>query len=317
MRRRSLRTHRGGHQRAEKAAPAEIVRHPAEALHHDVLPAGTASAPRFPVTAHDYRALPSLATPCTLRARRGKETGDERPSAPIAVRGRRRLDPDGAHAGTRPLGEAVRHAGRTAEPALLPGAARRVRLPHQPHHARRLYQPAGQGARRCGQPGADQHHALLLAQFAAGRRDRTAGLCRRRRRGRFRRSRPARRDRADRRHRQPRPGRARLAGRRGRPDADQPARAPARDVRLAGLGQSVGRDAVRPAHHRGVHRVERRRQRVARTPGARRATEGDAACRGRYRLAPDADPGRRDRRTRRGRSVHPVTPAITTPGTTA
>ena len=36
---------------------------------------------------------------------------------------------------------------------------------------------------------------------------------------------------------------ARLACRRGGPGADQPARAPARDVHLAGVGQPVGRDA--------------------------------------------------------------------------
>ena len=41
--------------------------------------------------------------------------------------------------------------------------------------------------------------------------------------------------------------------------------------------------------HRRLHGVERRRQRAARAPGARRAAEGDAACRGRYRLAADAD----------------------------
>ena len=135
---------------------------------------------------------------------------------------------------------------------------------------------------------------------------RTAGLCRRRRRGRFRRPRPARSDRADGGHRQSRPGGARVACRRGGPGADQPARTSARDVRLAGVGQSVRRDAARTAHHRRVHRVERRWQRVARTPDARRAAEGDAACRGRHRLAADADPGRRDRRADRGWAVHPV-----------
>ena len=61
--------------------------------------------------------------------------------------------------------------------------AGRVRLSHQADHARRLYQPARRGAGRCGQPGADQHHAFVLAQSSpAGGVTRTAGLCRRRRR---------------------------------------------------------------------------------------------------------------------------------------
>ena len=60
------------------------------------------------------------------------------------------------------------------------------------------------------------------------------------------------------------PGQAARASRAGAvgPGADQPARASARDVRLAGVGQSVGRDAVGTAHHRGVHRVERRWRRA-------------------------------------------------------
>ena len=33
------------HQRTEKAAPAEIVHHPAEALHHDVLPCSDCAGP--------------------------------------------------------------------------------------------------------------------------------------------------------------------------------------------------------------------------------------------------------------------------------
>ena len=45
-------------------------------------------------------------------------------------------------------------------------------------------------------------------------------------------------------HRQSRPGRTRLARRRGGTGADQPARASARDVRLAGVGQPVRRDAI-------------------------------------------------------------------------
>ena len=69
----------------------------------------------------------------------------------------------------------------------------------------------------------DQHHAFVLAVFAAGGIDRAAGLCRRRRGRGFRRHRSARRDRADRGHCQSGTGGACLARRRDRAGADQSA----------------------------------------------------------------------------------------------
>ena len=79
----------------------------------------------------------------------------------------------------------------------------------------------------------------------------------------FSRARSQRRDRPDGGYRQPRPGRARIARRRGGPGTDQSARASARNVRLTRLGQPIRRNAIRPANHRRLHGIQRRRQRVA------------------------------------------------------
>ena len=168
-----------------------------------------------------------------------------------------------------------------------------------------------------GQPDPDQHHALLLPQFATGRRDRTAGLCGRRRRGRFRRSRPAGCDRADRRHRQPRPGRARLAGRRGR--------ARCRSARTSICTRCASRRS-------GAARRTRRRPTCRRPWSAPCRTRTAARCANAWRAAsnprsrcmPRSTPAGAARRFSWPRSTGPTrtvrsscSPAIMTPGTTA
>ena len=143
-----------------------------------------------------------------------------------------------AHAGIRPLDQACRHAGGTRKPEIRAGAHRRVRLPHRPDPARRLYQPArpAPGSRAPGGRIACITHSFSRSSppdglpgrwciCATGAADAFAGNdvrgkivlvdgiaipplhC------------------------------ARHGGRRDRPAPCQPARASARDVHLAGLGQ--------------------------------------------------------------------------------
>ena len=92
-----------------------------------------------------------------------------------------------------------------------------------------------------GQHGAAQHHAFVLARIG-GWRARRAGACRCRRRCGFRRTRRAWLHRAGRWHRDTAGLAPRVARRCHRTVAHQSARASARDVRLAGVGQSFRRD---------------------------------------------------------------------------
>ena len=112
--------------------------------------------------------------------------------------------------------------------------------------------------------------------------------------------------------------RARIARGRDRAVAHQPARAPARDVHLAGLGQSVRRRRWRTAADRRVQRAAVGRQRRCasgwRAASGRRVTlqaEVDTGWRA------DADPGGGHGRAETATRRSCCSPAITTPGTTA
>ena len=86
-----------------------------------------------------------------------------------------------------------------------------------------------------------------------------------------------RQDRAGRRHREPRGRGARQGGGRHRPASYQSARASARDVHLAGLGQPFGRDARRDAHDRRLHHLARAMAKRCER-GSRRAASSRSCC---------------------------------------